>query len=768
MKHGRRWKGWAKATLTLVVLTLLACRPAPGARQNLADDFATARHSEIVQGSGRLGRPGFRAYLGPALRHDLDGEWAVGRQDARGPAFGFFLYGAQPLTLTVAARDKAAKTVRFLCNGQPLGEAVFQPAQEAPIKVPLEAVRPGWNWIEVEGAAGVAFLEAFLRPAGSALSTVNHRPFSPRLEADGATVLLPFGERLSFPLEGWKGARLRLRVEPWVEAGAPAPEPSALRLTCRRWTDGGEPWEGQVEGDAERVLTLPEGQERFALTFQAGLEGEAPRPGQAGVRLSAILEGDRLTASPSPTSPSPTSTPTPTGSPPIAAVPARAPSLVLIVIDTLRADRLSVYGHPHPTSPHLQALARDGVVFDKVTAQAPWTKPTVASLITGLEPSQHRAKDFGDHLDGSLVTLAETLKGAGYQTWAAVANPLVSAGYGFDQGFDRFESLPVTQTAPQVHQAGLDLLKGRDKGRPFFLYLHPIDPHLPYDPPQPWRARALAWHGLKEGEGLLPKRFPKSSRQGFNTLSGDLFARFRQGQPADLPPLTEKAVKALYDGEVATSDAAVGLVVERLRKEGLYDQTMIVVTSDHGEELLERGRLGHMHTLYEELLHVPLVVKFPHSAGAGRRVAQPYQQIDLMPTLLKAVGLGQAAESDGVPYPDLLESRVGHFEVAAGRDATAAGQAVSDYWELGRGVVDGSRKLFHHDSSVCADRQPRALFDLAADPGERENLILSQPLEALFLERELARRASRSSRIRPRRADADQTRDVLRSLQYMR
>ena len=749
--------------LAAILSLLVGCRPVPE-QLRLVDVLSTARLSDIVQGTGQVGRPSFRGFLGPALRFQLDGERAQGRGDTRGVAFGFFLYRPADLTVVAVARARSPKEVRFFCTGHLLGQESFAAERTASFLIPEQSTHAGWNEVEVENADGVEFLDLFLRPAGAGVSTVSHRPFHCQASPQGDSIMLPFGEQVSFAIDELRPSRLRLQVKPWVEPGAATVAPEAITLRCRVMRPGQPDWERDVQTASETLLQLPPDLDRFALSIQACLpKGETALPGQAGVRLSAILEGQASGVKPSASTHPPSPTPAASGQP---ATPAT--NVVLIVIDTLRADRLSTYGYKHPTSPHLDALARDGVVFERVTAQAPWTKPTVASIMTGLEPGQHRAVDFSDHLEPSLTTMAESIRKAGYQTMAVVANPLVSARFGFDQGFDKFVSLPVSQTALQVNGRGLELLKKRDPKRPFFLYLQPIDPHLPYNPPGPFLERALSWHGLRKGDGLLADRFPNTGRRGFNILSAKLLGYYMRGSAPELPKPTREAVEALYDGEVALSDEAVGQVVAQLKEAGLYDNSMIIITADHGEEVIDRGRIGHTHTLFQELLHVPLVIKFPGNSRAGTRESGLYQQVDLLPTVLAVLGQPSAEPLDGVAYPELAPQRPAFFQVSAGRDAVEAGQAVSDYLELGAGLVDERWKLFHHDSSVCLNRDPRGLYDLKADPGERHNLVLEHPVDALFLERELARRTGRPSRMGARRASTEETRDAMRALDYLR
>jgi arylsulfatase A-like enzyme len=434
------------------------------------------------------------------------------------------------------------------------------------------------------------------------------------------------------------------------------------------------------------------------------------------------------------------------------------------MVDTLRADRLSVYGYHHPTSPQLEKLATDAVVFEQVTAQSPWTKPSVASVLTGLEPSQHGVHDFGDVLHSGLTTWAEMLRLQGFESIALVANGLVGKKFGFDQGFTHHETLPVTTPASRLTELAIAKLAKRDKSRPFFLYLHPLDPHLPYAPPSSWRDQSAVWHGLKTSS---PGDYPELGTlelESFGKIMFGLYCCAASGLDPELSSQTLAYIRSLYDGEVAFVDDSFGRLVDWLKSEGLYDDTLIVFTSDHGEELVERGWLGHLHGLHEELVHVPLLIKWPRSQHAGKRVTETYQHIDILPTVLRALGLRPRLDAEGFPHS---ASAAAYFELKAGADAQEMGQSSTDFAEIGAGVREGDWKLTHYDASV-RPVDLRALYNLKSDPAEMDNLILKDPVRALFLEAELARHRARPSRFVSSKFRDAETTNLLRSLDYLR
>jgi arylsulfatase A-like enzyme len=306
------------------------------------------------------------------------------------------------------------------------------------------------------------------------------------------------------------------------------------------------------------------------------------------------------------------------------------PDIVLITIDALRADHLGLYGYDRPTSPNLDALARESVVVRNHIAQAPYTKASIASLFTGLFPTAHKAfttsRDFNSvmagHLQGSLpvtdvlaeelTTIAESLAAAGYQTIGLTTNPFLQAEFGFAQGFQRYEFLSEEHStftpAPAVVARALSLLAARDRNRPVFLWFHLMEPHSPYAP-------------------------GPTTRAFFSPRQPPLFA------PPDVIPswlaaesTTDAHVyEALYDAEVHEADEALGAFFSALRDRGLWTDLLLVVTADHGEEFYDHGGFEHNRTLYDEMLRVPLIVK-ARGLSPGVVDAQT-EAVDLMPTL---------------------------------------------------------------------------------------------------------------------------------------
>jgi arylsulfatase A-like enzyme len=362
-----------------------------------------------------------------------------------------------------------------------------------------------------------------------------------------------------------------------------------------------------------------------------------------------------------------------------------APLVIVYLVDTLRADHLPLYGYGRNTGPGLERFARDAVVFDQAIAPSSWTKPSVASLFTSLLPGEHHCGQFYAPLDLSFVTLAEGLREGGYVTGAVVANPLILAKDAhFDQGFTYFAGPAEPQRAAQAVDAALAFLDTR-QGLSTFLYVHTMDPHSPYAPPPPF--------DLRFGPHPAPGR--------------------AAAQPSDYQePLDRDRIVAQYDGEVAYGDQEFGRFVDELKARKLFDRAMIVFLSDHGEEFLDHGDWMHGHTLFDELVRVPLVVKYPGNRHGGRRVDRQVQLVDILPTILKTQGLPPAGEARIVGRP-IEES---FAQATADRPAPLETKS-HQYVVYGVRTRDDKyvRQLYPEDRELY--------FDLVRDPGEQVNRL---------------------------------------------
>jgi arylsulfatase A-like enzyme len=373
------------------------------------------------------------------------------------------------------------------------------------------------------------------------------------------------------------------------------------------------------------------------------------------------------------------------------------PDVVLVVIDTLRADALGLYGAPRENAPHLAELARGGVVFENVVAPSSWTKTSMASILTGLDPARHGVRGVDHVLPAELPTLARLLRDAGWRTLGVQTNPWLHARFGFDAGFERYE-FDFFGSADEVNARGLELLDAERGERPVFLYLHYMDVHAPYKPDRRWfDAPPLD----VPGRGPLP--------------DARLEALYRKRELGG--PELDRRVRALYEAELRGLDDALGRLFEALRARGLLEGGVLVVTSDHGESFGEHGEVQHGRTFYPEVYAVPLVLHAPGRVPAGARIDARVRSIDVMPTLLALAGL---ALPEGVQGEPLLPMRPGAIRPRVARGAVGLNDQAPDR-DLAA-VVSDDRLYLHERRSGRVE-----LYDLAADPGALRDLGPAHP-----------------------------------------
>ncbi len=357
--------------------------------------------------------------------------------------------------------------------------------------------------------------------------------------------------------------------------------------------------------------------------------------------------------------------------------------VVVLSVDTLRADHLPAYGYGAVATPSIDALAAESVRFENAYTHCPLTLPAHTSLLTGLLPPEHGVRNnIGYRLDARHATLASLLKARGYATGAAVSAYVLRRTTGLAAGFDFYDDVStaagsrsvgeVQRPGPQTVQRALAWVRGVGD-RPFFLFVHLFEPHSPYAPPEPYRAR----YG------------------------------------------------ASYDGEVAAADAAVGSLVAGLRELGAWDRSLVVLLSDHGEGLGDHGEAEHGILLYRETLHVPLLLKLPFGERAASREAAPAGLRDVLPTLVRRLGLEPPAGAHG---RDLLA------------DAPAAEPGVYSETYYPRIHLGWSELRSLADARYHLIDGPRPeLYDLARDPGERTDVLSRRPQVGAALRAALAR-----------------------------
>jgi arylsulfatase A-like enzyme len=406
------------------------------------------------------------------------------------------------------------------------------------------------------------------------------------------------------------------------------------------------------------------------------------------------------------------------------------PSILLIVVDSLRADRLHHAGDPRRLSPFIDEFASQGTRFTSAYAAAPWTTPSVMTLLTGLEPSSHHVDNNDRALSPSVPLLAERLREAGYATGAVMPALTLAPHFGFDRGFDTFVYEPQGHSrvsGPWTVEHALSFLDGRQH-RPFFLYLHFWDVHYNYNPPVPDALRYRT--GTPPGPGEV------------NDITGHVLLGSAQ-QP--LPQARLAWLESQYAGEVHFTDAQIGRVLAELDRLGLDERTIVVITSDHGEAFQEHGVLGHTIHLYREMTHVPLLIRWPGKVAAGRALAAPVGLVDLVPTLLDLAGFeppapgldgrSMAADLTGTPAPGSIEPIEAPGGSAAPGGATGSILLATARQSDLRGLV-GPDRLFIRDLTSGAEE----LYDLAGEKRQETNLAKERPEEASAWRRALCDR----------------------------
>jgi arylsulfatase A-like enzyme/tetratricopeptide (TPR) repeat protein len=355
------------------------------------------------------------------------------------------------------------------------------------------------------------------------------------------------------------------------------------------------------------------------------------------------------------------------------------PHVVLITLDTTRADHLGCYGYAPARTPNLDALAREGVLFAQAASTSPLTQPAHASILTGMYPTHHGVRVNGSTaLGGDQTTLAEALAGNGYETGAFVGAFVLDGRWGLGQGFDVYDDRfdlekhkhldlgGVQRPADKVVDAALAWMKDHHQRGPFLAWIHLYDPHTPYEPPEPFRSE----HGPQGPAGL-------------------------------------------YDGEIAFTDRQVGRVASWLRDRGLDEKTVVVVIGDHGEGLGSHGEGTHGYFVYDYAQRVPFLVKAPLAGLGGVRVEGQVSAVDVFPTVLDLVGLEPAA---GVHGRSLLPVM---FDPAAAPEVLAYGESMTPNLQFG-----WSSLHFVRSPRYKLIKAPRPeLYDLSQDPGETTNLF---------------------------------------------
>lgn len=465
--------------------------------------------------------------------------------------------------------------------------------------------------------------------------------------------------------------------------------------------------------------------------------------------------------------------------------PDRINNIILISIDTLRADHLGCYGYKRETSTNIDQLADDGVLFVNTFSHSPSTLPSHMSMLTSLYPINHKLCSMplggplggSQSLDPSIMTLADILRTKVFSTAAFTGDAQVSAQFGFSKGFDFYQENKgsiLHDTAEALYKKAKDWLD-KNKDKTFFLFLHTYQTHAPYTPPAPYN------HIFSEDDAIWEE--------------ADLIKILseRQGKYSHLSEEERQNLISLYDGEIRyTDEKFIKPFIAELKDLDLYDRSMIIFTSDHGEEFYEHGGWEHSHSLYNELLHVPLIIKFPDSKYRGNRIESIARTIDIMPTILEEVEINPHSYSlDGESLTDLIEGKKDTGTTSVGFNFYASlggelGQAVK-YELLKSCIIKENYKLILNESypeRKTSDtfwtftappflQEKIELYDIEKDPQEKFNLAeqdrnkVQELLELIRIDYQKAKEVQQDIKLSKPKMDK-KLEERLRSLGYIR
>lgn len=650
----------------------------------------------------------------------LDGEeglatWTMGDR----AELDFFV--SRPTDLQMAWRCAPVQahgtaSMALSLNGSPLAEVdldggLRQYSQE----LPADRLKRGWNRLLIEhqgsGQRGIKkdtrVLWDWVRFRPVAQEPPTGPVPKPVVRPDGGTLFVPFGSRVDYYLD--------LPPQSVLVVDQVRSRGDAKGRLEVEWQPRDETQEG---GRLKDLSASP----KFAFP----LNGEAPSAGRLSLfavapadprdqAMGILIHRPRVSAAEedvAPPSGTMTAQPPPAGSPMAGSPDRQRPNILVYLVDTLRADHLGCYGYDKPTSPRLDAFAEEAVLFENSQAQTPWTRASVASMLTGMWPQSHGTNGDDDALSEEAVTLAESLKAVGYRTVAITGNGNAARVAGFAQGFDYFKYLrnlrsddPLA-TSADINEAVFAWLDDHaEQEAPFLLWVHTIDPHAPYDPPEPFRS-AFASQVEDPNLGSIAK-IQELNRQK-ESVSPQIIADLR----------------ALYDAEIAANDASFGALLDDLERRGLYEDLVVVFLSDHGEEFYDHGGWTHGKTLHSEMLDTPLLFRLP-GATHGQRSTNIVQHVDLMPTLLEVAA---------APLPEAVQGR-SFLPIILAPEASQWVDQGMGFLDLrgrrGHSFIDGEWKLIQYEEGDV-EGFPE-LYDRRRDRLEATNLAPVEPEQARFL-----------------------------------
>jgi len=390
-------------------------------------------------------------------------------------------------------------------------------------------------------------------------------------------------------------------------------------------------------------------------------------------------------------------------------------NVVFIILDAGRAQSFGTYGYARATTPNIDAIAKEGVVFENAFTPAVYTLAAMSSVWTSQYADRHEDAAFGAPLSKDKLTLAELLGAQGIHTAGFIANAMAGRAKGLDRGFAEFREIDreIGSAADSFRQV-LPAWFNKYRDRQFFAYVHFKEPHCPYDPPPPFDTRFGA-------DSPIPKPMRGCPGSGADIAPGDVVHAANR-EVRELTSEEREHVVRLYDGNLAFADREIGKLRESLQAEGLWDRTVVIIAADHGEALYEHGWVGHNLQVYEESIHIPLIIRFPAGKGpAGKRVAPLVDLLDVAPTIAEIYGvMGKGGSVDSFHGRSLLPVMAG----APGELAILS----RSLWDRPRYSLRTPGEKFLYDSKTGKEQ----LFDLVADAREQHDRIAQEPIKAAY------------------------------------
>ncbi len=649
-------------------------------------DFGTPAHLKYTVGDWNSGWGSDGAEGDTTYTH-------VGR---RGRIY-FHADEAGPMTVRIRIRPHGTRAATPYINNQQLESIFFEEGpgfRDIDFQLPADKIRAGENYLlltfggtePIAGEDVAVALDSVRIVPGTSIPEGEYA--APAYDSFVSSVMLGESERLALV----------------------ARRPTTIRYHAQIPADGklgfGVGFEGQGEA-AVKVYGVSETGERSELW--SGTAGQAWRDqlidlsAHAGkiarIDLVAVGQGAGRVAWSAPSILVPSARPAaPTG---------RAQNVVVLLIDTLRADKIRPYNpRTRVRTPALDAVASAGAVFELAESAENWTKPAVASVLTGLYPMTHRQKTTESRLPESAEMLSEHLDAAGFNTGSFIANGYVSDRFGFDQGWDHYTNYirerKSTEAENVFREAGDWIEENRDER--FFAYIQTIDPHVPYDPPTEWLRR----YDDREYEGHVRPR-----------MTADLLEEAKRSGPEFFSASDRRRLIGLHDGEIAQHDHFLAQFIERLKSMGVWENTVVLITSDHGEEFDDHGSWGHGHSIFQELLHVPLIVHLPGVIDAGTRIEEAVSTASIPATVLDYLGVDPMQHAEA---PSLM----GYVH---GQRPARPPVAFSDYQDDRRVITTGRYKF------ILRHNLTSTMFDLQRDPGEETQIDAGHARDASIARR---------------------------------